>query len=256
MQKKVLLSSLLVLSLSLLTLNACAQLNYSKDPIELDKFQFQVPDQNDLGSKLVLWATNYYTPELKNISGDTPLRSMDGEILGPSMNRKTWCDVALEGSVRVIEKDQEAKTYNYAGTSDSFAVNCKDYFKFDVSKTKFVVAHGPWGDGLSEQYILAPFRTLATDTKMIAAGTVLYIPKARGTKIVLPNGKSIIHDGYFFAADRGGAIKGNHIDVFTGIDREPSYFKWIESKSTATFEAYIITNRSIISQLSELHTPN
>ena len=30
------------------------------------------------------------------------------------------------------------------------------------------------------------------------------------------NGKTITHDGYFFAADTGGAIRGMHIDVFGG----------------------------------------
>ncbi len=57
-----------------------------------------------------------------------------------------------------------------------------------------------------DDYILAPFRTLATDQKVYPHGTVFFIPEARGAEIVLSNGRKIIHDGYFFAGDKGGAM--------------------------------------------------
>ena len=43
-------------------------------------------------------------------------------------------------------------------------------------------------------------------------------------RIALPSGESASHDGFFFAADRGGAIRGNHIDVFVGAGPNPFSF--------------------------------
>ena len=45
-----------------------------------------------------------------------------------------------------------------------------------------------------------------------ALGQRLYIPSADG--VVLPDGS--VHDGIFTCEDTGGAVTGNHIDVFLG----------------------------------------
>ena len=110
-----------------------------------------------------------------------------------------------------------------------------------------------YGDGL-DGYILSPYRTLATDGSRIPPGTVLYVPEARGAKITLTNGRVIIHDGYFFAGDKGGAIKDNHIDVFIGINKTAPFFPWIKSNQDKTFEAFIVSDKKIISDLNDLHT--
>lgn len=250
MFKTLIVSSFLVLNFSQV-LNA--EEAYTKDPLEIDKFQFPNPNTADLGQALTLWATYYDTPVMKDGSGEVPIRNKGGETLGPLFSRKNWCSAALEGSVRVVGPNNEVRTYNYAGETKDYVVNCKDYFKFDVSKTKFKEAQGPWGDGLPDLYILSPYRTIATDLSYIKPGTVLFIPKARGAKITLPNGKSITHDGYFFAGDKGGAIKGNHIDVFIGTDLEAPYFPWIKSASSGTFTAFIVKDQNIISELTHLH---
>jgi 3D (Asp-Asp-Asp) domain-containing protein len=94
---------------------------------------------------------------------------------------------------------------------------------------------------------------MAVDCTDIPIGTVIYIPSARGVKVILPSGETYTHDGYFFAADVGGAIKDNHIDVFIGTaDTNP--FPFIQSVSTATFDAFIITSDSIIDKLKAAHT--
>lgn len=252
MLKTIMLSSIFILTACASHRTSASEF-YTKDPIELDKFQFPNPNTSDLGKSLTLWATYYDTPVMKDISGETALRAKSGEVLGPMLSRKNWCTVALEGSVRIVSSTQEVRAYNYAGETSDYTVNCKDFFKFDVSKTKFKLAEGPWGDGLPDKYILAPYRTIATDLNSIAPGTVLFIPKARGTKIKLPNGKEIIHDGYFFAGDKGGAIRGNHIDVFIGTDEEAPYFPWIKSTSSGTFTAFIVNDQKIIAELNEIH---
>lgn len=55
-------------------------------------------------------------------------------------------------------------------------------------------------------------RTVAVDTRRIPKGTVLYIKETDG--LPLPNGGR--HDGFWYASDTGGAIKGDRIDLYTG----------------------------------------
>lgn len=253
------LKNLFLIAASTLCLQNIALANsteevYLRDPMETDRFSFPQPNTSDLGQELKLWATYYYTPEMNDETGEVPLRNKAGDLLGPKFSKKDWCTVALEGSVRVKSKTgQDPVTYNYAGTTSDYSVSCKEFFKFDVSKTKFMKAIGPWGDGLPNLYVLSPFRTIATDLNYIKPGTVLFIPQARGAKITLPNGKIIFHDGYFFAGDKGGAIKGSHIDVFIGINHSAPYFPWIKSKDSGVFNAYIVKDQNIISELTTQH---
>ena len=55
-------------------------------------------------------------------------------------------------------------------------------------------------------------RTVAVDRHLIAARSVLFIKETVGLK--MPDGSA--HDGYWYASDVGGAIKGPRIDLFTG----------------------------------------
>lgn len=231
---------------------SCATAATSKDPLALDQFNFQEPRNTDLDKKLVLWATYYNLPLLEDTSGNYPLRDKLGAELGPRISHRGWCDAAMEGSVRILYKNGEAKTFNYAGTTTEFPTDCKDYFKIDVSKTKFREAFGPYGDGY-DNYILEPYRTIASDNTQIPLGTVIYIPKARGAIITLKSGRVITHDGYFFIGDRGGAIKGNHVDVFIGTHAKATFFPWVGSVETKTFEAFIVKDQYIINELKNYH---
>jgi 3D (Asp-Asp-Asp) domain-containing protein len=55
-------------------------------------------------------------------------------------------------------------------------------------------------------------RTAAVDRKLIPKGSVLFIKETVG--LMMPDGRR--HDGYWYASDTGGAIKGKRIDLFTG----------------------------------------
>lgn len=55
-------------------------------------------------------------------------------------------------------------------------------------------------------------RTVAVDRKVIPRRTVLFIKETVG--LPMPDGKP--HDGYWYASDVGGAIKGEKIDLYTG----------------------------------------
>ncbi len=58
-------------------------------------------------------------------------------------------------------------------------------------------------------------RTAAIDKNVIPRRTILFIQETVG--MPLPDGGT--HDGYWYASDVGGAIKGEKIDLFTGAGR-------------------------------------
>ena len=67
-----------------------------------------------------------------------------------------------------------------------------------------------------------PMRTIATDPRYIPRRTRLFIPETVGMR--MPDGT--LHDGYWYASDTGGAIKGHRIDLFTGQGKasmKPAY---------------------------------
>ncbi len=61
-----------------------------------------------------------------------------------------------------------------------------------------------------------PMRTVATDPRVIPRRTRLFIRETVGLE--LPDGKK--HDGYWYASDTGGAIRGAKIDLYTGHGRQ------------------------------------
>ena len=58
-------------------------------------------------------------------------------------------------------------------------------------------------------------RTAAIDKTLIPRRTVLFIKETVG--LPMPDGGT--HDGYWYASDVGGAIKGQKIDLYTGHGR-------------------------------------
>ncbi len=59
---------------------------------------------------------------------------------------------------------------------------------------------------------VVPMRTVAVDKTVIPRRTVLFIKETVG--LTMPDGGA--HDGYWYASDVGGAIKGERIDLYTG----------------------------------------
>ena len=55
-------------------------------------------------------------------------------------------------------------------------------------------------------------RTAAIDKSLIPRRTILFIKETVG--LSMPDGSA--HDGYWYASDVGGAIKGQRIDLYTG----------------------------------------
>lgn len=60
-----------------------------------------------------------------------------------------------------------------------------------------------------------PMRTVAVDPKVIPRRTRLFIRETVGLRMA----DGSVHDGYWYASDTGGAIKGQKIDLYTGHGR-------------------------------------
>jgi len=222
-----------------------------------DLFDFPAPAENNIVKKLSLWATHYYVHKVKATDNGEPLLDMSGKELGPKIPARDWCLAAVEGTIGVEDKDGQIKTYNYAGTGNKIQVDCSKVVPNlpATGKVRWRVSNGPYGDGVKDM-ILVPFRSIAVDKKQtpISYKSVIYIPAARGVKITLPSGTVVEHDGYFYAADTGGAIKNTHIDVFGGISAKNPFPNFIKSSATKTFEAILIENNEISKVLEKLHT--
>lgn len=226
---------------------------------ELDKNGFgYAPPKSIDEQKLTLWSTFYYVHEAQYAENGLPLKDATGEATGVRLANCDWCDAAIEGAVRTFDKTGKAVTLNYATTSTTQQCDCNatcgkyaNYKNKKIGYTLWAPARGEYGDGVSG-YKLVPFRTVAVDRTFIPIGTLIFVPQAVGVLVTLPGGDTAKHDGYFFAADVGGDIKTNHIDVFFGL-KTKNPFKFVTSTPEGTFDAYVIKGSSVESDLTKLH---
>jgi 3D (Asp-Asp-Asp) domain-containing protein len=218
-----------------------------KEPVDLAK-----------ATKISLWSTHYYIYRFQS-GGSIPLVLSDGKQTNLFADTCDFCTAALEGTAFVQDSFGNITILNFDKIGEKSVVNCRSCSKF--SKSKLAVENfgkvlwkksEGFGDGVLN-YKLIPFRTMAVDKSIIPYGTVIFIPKVKGKPIILPNGLEVIHDGYFFAGDTGSAIKGNHIDIFTGIFDGNPFKDVIQSDPTKTFEAYVVKDQQVINLLKSKH---
>lgn len=126
-------------------------------------------------------STVYYVPHVREICGSNKICP------------KFRAEVRLQGSGTL----SNGKTLKYTGKTIDIG-NCD-------------TAIGAAGK------CLIPYMSVAADPRSFRMGDVIEMPAMRGKKVIMPNGKSVIHPGYFIVMDTGGAIKGsNRFDFFTG----------------------------------------
>jgi 3D (Asp-Asp-Asp) domain-containing protein len=234
-----------------------------------DKFDLpQLPSLNE-ASRLSLWSTYYYilSAPAVDVSKGHKLLGKQGKDHGVALVARDWCNAAVEGTVSVELVAPPVRTFNYEGLSARTQVDCLRFFPSlgpSIGKSLFfdVPADAPFGLGDTSAFRLVPFRSIAVDRstqvfRQKADGklrkVVIYVPGLRGVKITTPDGVAREHDGYLFAADTGGAIKGNHIDFFLGISTVNPAPRLIRSSATATFAAYVVEDPDVQEALYALH---
>jgi hypothetical protein len=125
-----------------------------------------------------------------------------------SVPRTFYESVCVQGSGTL----KSGGTVSFAKRDCSCAAECPrtgQHICFDLlDKQQF-----PWGRGAMGKGI-TPLVSVAVDSTIIPLGTPLYIPEYDG--IARDSSGTTRHDGCFLAEDRGLAVKGQHVDVFTG----------------------------------------
>lgn len=208
------------------------------------------------GQPLDCWGTYYYIPTVDAQATGVPLLDENERPLGPLLAPETWCAAAIEGTV-AVRVGEFVRLFDYAGRSPNLQYDCRRCARFQnyagYEKTGRVLWQPTEGFGLGvRNYRKVPFRTVAVDPELIPYGSVLYVPAARGHSYVDENGRDRTHDGYFFAADTGSFIKGNHLDFFLGFSQLPP-FDFVRSRADHTFEVYLVEDAEIAWSLARLH---
>ena len=241
------------------TLIACCLEAHAED----FAFAYPPPSNASAMKTVSLWSTQYliHSAQAKPPSPDTvELKRRDGTGFGIHLQRRDWCNAVMEGTVSVAQNNT-ISTFNVDGLQDEEQTDCSFMFHHTepavlkrLGRQVFTEVKGARIYGLGTNgFRLVPYRTVAVDQSKFAPGTVFFIPGLRGKQIRLPAGNTVSHDGYVFAGDKGGSIKNNHIDFFTGIEKSNPAPGIITSKSTRTFRAYVVTDQVIVSELKSLH---
>ena len=212
-------------------------------------FALEAPRENSLKRSVKLWATHYHTPEIRpapaTISAAFPLINRNGEAISPPLSHRDWCSAALQGSVSV-RSGGKSTAYVFVDANGPEQANCDEWLgslsdgvKAATRRARFMKVNHPLGCGV-RNHPLVPFRTIAVDPDVIPLDSVVYVPELRGLTFT-QDGETFTHDGYLYAGDRGGAIKGNHIDVFLEGEAAGPLEALFASTDTRTFSAYVVS---------------
>ncbi|MEM9695287.1 MAG: 3D domain-containing protein, partial [Myxococcota bacterium] len=211
---------------------------------------FNLAPPDPLPAPMTLWATFYYVPQFKSQPRGFAMRTLQGRPLGPRLERAQWCEAAMQGSVSI----EGFGIVNYAGTRRNLEVDCRSIYPRHpaIGRSRFVIVEGDHGLGIGRK--LLAHRSLAVDPDTVPMGAAVFIPAARGVEIAGPSETTFTHDGWFFAADRGGAIRGTHVDVFMGFERT-NPFSFVNSREEPGFVAHVIEEGPVVDALRGAHEP-
>jgi 3D (Asp-Asp-Asp) domain-containing protein len=171
--------------------------------------QGNAPSKNGGGKVLGTFKNTYYDFPSEADFGGESVSLMNGACTAiASVPRSFYESVCVQGSGTL----KEGGTVSFAKRDCSCAPECPrtgQHICFDLlDKQQF-----PWGRGATGKGI-TPLVTVAVDSSIIPLGTPLYIPEYDGVATDPAGGGK--HDGCFLAEDRGLAVKGEHVDIFTG----------------------------------------
>jgi len=138
----------------------------------------------------------------------TPIPSADVTRADPSQLPAPAADAAPQKSPNVLQRVFDPLGDVLAAAERSLVENAEAW------SLKATLYHG--GRGMSGHDSLgcrvSPMRTVAIDPAIVSRRSIIFIKETVG--MPLPGGG--LHDGYWYASDTGGAIKGSRIDLFTG----------------------------------------
>lgn len=155
-----------------------------------------------LGPPISVWPTYYMlADERRYAPGTVPLMDRNGNLIA-SVSQSFMTDFCMEGSGKL---------------RDGRVINISTVYNPDSCSARVLdPAVYPWGKGVQDRPI-HPLRSIAVDRHVIPYGSQVYIREFDGLQIPAVDGiGGFTHDGWFSADDTGGAIIGDHIDIFAG----------------------------------------
>lgn len=208
-----------------------------------DAFNLPQPKLNGLQKRAV--RLSEYSIVMAKPGSAVALLDPDDRPLGVTLSHDDFCAASLQGTVQVL-----GVRYMVAGKGMTTLADCSDdcpsCAAFALGESRFLRVDHP--DVLAGRtYGLVPYRTVAVRDGTLPAGTVVFIPAARGLR--LPNG--LRHDGYFFVADTG-ALNGNQLDLYVG-SRSLNWRIIGSGRSGKTMPAYVVTDRATVARLKAAH---
>lgn len=154
-----------------------------------------------------LWNTYYYLPYEQAFTGpkSIALPGPNGDTIA-MVKDSFFQDFCVEGS-GVLEDGRTVNYYGHGGGSDPVC-------NYGHTQARYHVVGCATGSG---GRCVVPMRSLAVDPSVIPMGSRVFIREYAGLVIPRLGGAGgFTHDGWFVAADTGGAIHQNHIDVYAG----------------------------------------
>jgi len=149
-----------------------------------------------------------------------PLLGAAGGPVSEPVSLRDWCRAALQGSVSITGTDGAVRHYAFMDSDgpeqadcDAFLGDLPEGVKRASRRARYREMRDETGCGL-RSLPLMPFRTIASDPRRLPSGSVVFAPALRGRSFAL-RGRTFVHDGYLFAGDTGGAVRGGQIDIFT-----------------------------------------
>ncbi len=229
-----------------------------------ERFELPAPQADALARPIDVWATHYFIPAFHSarpgVSAAIPLLGPDDQPISPALSRRDWCRAALQGTVSLRVGERET-TYTFYDDDGPVQADCDDLLggvsdavKRATRRARFMAAADPMGCDRRD-LPLAPFRTLAVDPKVLPMGVVVFAPELRGRRFTVAGGEWV-HDGYLIAGDRGGAVHGAHVDVFTGHEDDPPFAGLVESSPSRTFRVMPVPARdtAVLALMSAMRT--
>jgi 3D (Asp-Asp-Asp) domain-containing protein len=160
------------------------------------------------GRLLGTFRLTYYFVAEEKLPGDWPLFAPACSEVLAFTSREFHHALSLEGTGRL----RDGRVLNYSedcGCARAGHGGRRVCYE-EVDRSRY-----PWGIGARKGETLArlePFRSVAVDPGLVAAGSVLFIPEWRGGR--WPDGSP--RDGCFRAEDSGSGVRGRHVDLFAG----------------------------------------
>lgn len=177
-------------------------------PTELAALGVKKPDQREIH-----WTAYYITPAKMANPGKgrtVTYTNLKGETKKLQVTKECYDQAEVEAAAVGVDK------------------NGVEHFAYRVAPGVWKeLPHGCAGMG-NKVNALVPIIHVAADQRKFPFGSMVYAPVGVGMKL----GDSEVSDGYFWVSDVGGAVEGNHFDLFVGKESVYKDFLGRDKKPT------------------------